>query len=513
MIHGSVALPRASTAVRTDRAWLPLLALVILSSVRLFWHLAVDPAFWFDEGYKTNAARTIAEHGIYATQTSDGYIPFDPGISGGPADILAIALSFKLFGVSVFSARIPAAAYGVMAIALLYALVARLHGRRAGVLAGLAILAVPALGGNSFVNLGRQALAEVPAMAWMAGGLLVLATAWRSGDGRREWVAGTLLGIGVLSRQQWAMALVPAVLAALLWRAQLRSPGWPRRILPNIRPLAALIGVVVLWKIIEFVGTTAELRIENALMAAEATRSNLFTTSFGRMLSTQGWMAVAMMLLGVIAGVIHLAQLARSGNAQSAQATIHMLLVTFVFCHCAWYALLSVGWPRYAFPGMTLALLLIVMVFHRTVGHRFVIASHASMLLLAAAAFFPLTVSEPRQDSSAARMAALILNTTPQTAVIETWEWEITTLVGPDRFHLPHQKYLFQAIRQRTASENLFALNYDALQRDPDYLLMGKFGSWTGIYSRELLSTCFNQVASDGLYVLYQRIDCPNHPL
>ncbi len=481
--------------------------------MRLFWNLVADPAFWFDEGYKTNAARTIAEHGVYATVTSDGYIPFDPGISGGPADILAIALSFKLFGVSVLAARIPAAAYGVAAILLLYGLAAQLHGRRAGVLAVLAILAAPALDGSNFVTLGRQALSEVPAMAWMAGGLLVLVKAWQHGGGKLEWMAGVLLGIGVLSRQQWAMALIPAVLAAMLWRAQLRSPGWAQRIRLNIRPLAAMIGVVVAWKIVEFVNTPAELRIENALMAAEATRSNLFTASFGRMLSTQGWMAVALMLLGIAAGAIHLIQLRRSGDAQSAQFSMHVLLIVFVFCHCAWYALLSVGWPRYAFPGMALALLLLAAILQRTAGRRFAIASYVSMLLLAAATFSPLAESAPPQDSSATRMAALIRETTPPAALIETWEWEITTLAGPERFHLPHQKFLFQAIRQRTASEYLFTLDYDALQRDPDYLLMGKFGSWTGIYGRELLASCFSPIASDGPYILYQRIECSSHPL
>ena len=513
MTHGSGALPRGSSASLTDRAWLSLLALAIFSCVLLFWNLAVDPAFWFDEGYKTNAARTIAEHGIYATLTSDGYIPFDSGISGGPADILAIALSFKLFGVSVFAARVPAAAYGVAGILLLCGLATHLYGRQAGLLAALAILAAPALDSCNFVTLGRQALAEVPAMAWMAGGLLVLAKAWQRGDGKRAWVAGALLGIAVLSRQQWAMALIPAVLTAMLWRAQLRSPGWPRRILPYVWPLAIMIGVVILWKIVEFANTTAELRIENALMAAEATRSNLFTSSFGRMLSTQGWMAVVVMLLGVIAGVIHLMQLRSSGSAQSAQASMHVLLVTFVFCHCAWYALFSVGWLRYAFPSMVLGLLLLAALLQRTVGRKYVLASYAAMLLLLAAAVSPLIASAPPQDSSAERMSALIRETTPPTAMIETWEWEITTLVGPQRFHLPQQKFLFQAIRQRTVSENLFTLDYDALQRDPDYLLMGKFGSWTGIYSQELLSMCFKPIVSDGSYILYQRIDCSSHPL
>lgn len=513
MTHGSVALPRERCAALAARTWLPLVALVILGAIRLFWNLAVDPAFWFDEGYKTNAARTIAEHGVYATLTADGYIPFDPGISGGPADILAIALSFKLFGVSVFAARVPAAVYGVAAIVLLYGLAAQLHGRRAGVLAVLAILAAPTLDGSNFVALGRQALAEMPALAWLAGGVLVLAKAWQRGDGKHEWIAGVLLGIGVLSRQQWAMALVPAILAAMLWRARPRTPGWTRRMLLNVWPLAAMTAVVAAWKIVEFAGTPAAVRIENAFMAAEAVRSNLITASFGRMLSTQGWMAVVVMLLGAIAGVIHLARLRKSGDAQSAQASMHVLLAAFVFGHCAWYALLSVGWPRYAFPGMVFGLLLLAANLQRTAGNRLVFASYTAMLLLAAATLAPLIARAPLQDSSAANMATLIQTATPPSARIETWEWEIATLAGPERFHLPHQNYLFQAIRQRTASEYRFTLSYDALQRNPDYLLMGKFASWTGIYDQELLSSCFTPIASEGSYTLYQRIDCPSHPL
>jgi hypothetical protein len=145
-------------------------------------------------------------------------------------------------------------------------------------------------------------------------------------------------------------------------------------------------------------------------------------------------------------------------------------------------------------------------------GHRFVNASYVLMLTLSAATLFPLGASA-QQDSSATRMAAHIREATPPDSLIETWEWEITTLVAPQRFHLPHQKFLFQAIRQRTASENQFSLEYNALQRNPDYILIGKFGSWTGIYNRELLASCFSPIVSEGPYTLYQRIDCSSHPL
>src|SRR5690606_28659925 len=96
--------------------------------------LALDtyPRIWFDEGYKANAAYTMAERHVYGTYTADGFIPFDPCISGGPVAVLAAAISFVLSGVGVAPARLTSGCFTLIAVFSLYQIAVYLYGTRAG---------------------------------------------------------------------------------------------------------------------------------------------------------------------------------------------------------------------------------------------------------------------------------------------------------------------------------------------------------------------------------------------
>lgn len=132
---------------RLDGVLIPLLVCVPL----LLWRLGTAPPVWFDEGYKMHAAYQWAFRGFYGTETVAGAIPFDPGISTGPADLLAVALAFRLLGVTVLAARLAPAAYALVLAAGIYGLVRLMEDRapsnRRALWATLLVLAVPPVQG------------------------------------------------------------------------------------------------------------------------------------------------------------------------------------------------------------------------------------------------------------------------------------------------------------------------------------------------------------------------------
>lgn len=94
----------------------------------------------------------------------------------------------------------------------------------------------------------------------------------------------------------------------------------------------------------------------------------------------------------------------------------------------------------------------------------------------------------------------------PPNAVVETWDWQVDIFLGTlERIHHPPQSYLFEAIRQFSHYETPFSLDYDVLQAEPDYLIIGPFAAWTGIYAAEDVENAFTQLGQFGDYRVYRR--------
>ena len=94
-------------------------------------------------------------------------------------------------------------------------------------------------------------------------------------------------------------------------------------------------------------------------MLAEAVRTQLLTGQWGRGLDRS---ALAISLLMMLAALAETGRLLRRRRAPGFPTDADWgsgLLVLFVFFFCVWFALLSIGWPRYATVGFIFALLLL----------------------------------------------------------------------------------------------------------------------------------------------------------
>src|SRR5262249_10621757 len=102
----SSSLKVSSRTMALLNTYLPYLLIVIVITAGIVIHLGEFPLTWFDEGYTSHVAQLLITKGIYGTYTVTNTYPFDPFVSSGPGVVLPIALMFKLFGTSVFQARL-----------------------------------------------------------------------------------------------------------------------------------------------------------------------------------------------------------------------------------------------------------------------------------------------------------------------------------------------------------------------------------------------------------------------
>src|SRR6185369_15508813 len=106
------------------------------------------------------------------------------------------------------------------------------------------------------------------------------------------------------------------------------------------------------------------------------------------------------------------------------------------------------------------------------------------------------------RDESAQQMAAYLDEAVPQSAVIETWEPEMGFLTD-HAFHYPPSGWLDRAVRAQWLTKSTLP-DYDPRSEgSPTYILVGKFGKYTGIYGPFLKRERPQLVTSMGDYDLY----------
>lgn len=481
--------------------WLALLILVV-TALTLFFKLEAYPRLWFDEGYKLNAAFTVAQDGLYGTYTVNGYVPFDPGTSGGPADILPTALALKLFGNSIFAARLTSVLYTLLAAFSFYQIGRYLWGEVIALFCVLLIIAVPPVDQVSFILMGRQSLSEAATLSLSVLGIWVLIYAWRAHSLSWSILSGLLMGLGILSKTQLGIGLIPAlfVVGVLRWRSERKNaPLW-------LSPSLTIVAVFILWSMISRVLTPSAIQQENSTLLLDAIKTNIFTTLFGSNLDARAFLVIAITLLGVVTS---LWRITRSKSFTDKQ-WIELILALFALFMIVWFAVFSVGWVRYAYGGLVVGLFLagrfIVDILVRLFGRRGNLKLYAILVMAGLALGINIYAANTDAVEPNVQNAAQYISTSiPRDAIIETWEWELDMLSSHRQYHHPPQALLFEAIRQSSRHEP-FQLTYNGLASNPDYLIVGTFAAWTGIYKDILSPDNFIEVATYGAYHIYKRV-------
>jgi 4-amino-4-deoxy-L-arabinose transferase-like glycosyltransferase len=233
---GALGLSRPSRFVCS--LWWQYLALaliLLLSAVLNFWHLN---QLGFGNRFYAAGVRSMLDswHNFF-------FVSFDPGgfvaIDKPPLGLWIQVLSVKLFGFSGLSMLLPEALAGVVSVAVLYHLVARVFGAQAGLLAALGLAVSPLSVVISRNNTMDMLLVCVILFATWT---IFLATE----TGRLSWLLTTalLIGLGFNIKALEAYLVVPAF--GLLYLLCAPHP-WRKRGLHLLLATGLLLVVSLLW--------------------------------------------------------------------------------------------------------------------------------------------------------------------------------------------------------------------------------------------------------------------------
>jgi hypothetical protein len=461
-----------------------------------------------------SVARNWVEEGHYG-RFLDGK-PVPRGLEAPFPVTGSIALSFRLFGVGLYQARLVSVAFTLVALFLLYELTRRFYNRSIAI-ATLVVLGL--LTGNDEINpliVGRQVLAEIPALFFLLAACFCFILA-ENRSFSYLLAAICFWSLALFTKLQvqpfWAVSLL-VPLALLLLQRNWKLAGY------LAAGFGASVMLVVLFQHI-FVQTVPVSNISGlteviALALNRHTRLAVLaeTLEFGMpsMLGL-GWALWSFL---------------KSNNKfQNHTDVIHLSILVLAGSWFAWYEIFSIGWPRYLFPvaflgSPFLAAMLydwtnkfsltytversadVLKTFH---FRRASLAALAAVVLIVMSLGRTLTVLygayviDP--DSSVKNVVHFLNTKTPPNALIETYESELFCFLER-RYHYPPDQVHVELIRKNSFGESV-AINYDPLAADPDYLVLGRQNRFWDFYDPYLKSGKFRLLQKYGIYEIFER--------
>jgi 4-amino-4-deoxy-L-arabinose transferase-like glycosyltransferase len=496
---------RLSIAIAGLNIDLAVAGVVLMMLLLGFIRLDRYPAPWFDEGIHLQVAKNLVADGTYAARSADGTLDYAPSIGVGPTLLLPVAGTLKLFGTSLEAGRAVPVLYLMLATALIFMISRRLFGRLAAFTTLIILLAMPAL---DWVETGRQVLGEVPALTFvLLGGLLVL----RARSIMTLIPAGLVLGLALVTKGQYVLILPAALLALaaidLRWTRH-RTRNW------HVTLFVAVMSAWALWIATLLLVVGDGNVVENVGMLRESSSGALLVFDIGRMAAA--WRVVlgpSTFMLVVPASIFGIWTI-RVAEGERRFALLALWLVQAAWL--GWFVTASIGWPRYAFAGLALNAIFAGDLIKRLAGlarqaffrpTRFspaiVVAGLALVALVAAGNWRTLSPIVRQNDQDAVRFAALVDNQVPAGSVVDGWEPELGFL-SDHPYQAPPPGSLSTVVEARWFGGTMPDFSSDL---DGDFLVIGPFARWVGVYREASASTNWQQMAVVGQYTLYQRLD------
>jgi 4-amino-4-deoxy-L-arabinose transferase-like glycosyltransferase len=477
-------------------------------------NLPYAPRTWFDEGSHLHVPETLVRYGKYAdiSATPDGGVEFryhGPTIGIGPTIMLPVAAVYQAFGIGLTQARIVIVIYFALALVAGYTLAQRLYGGWPALIALALLLASRTVNYEGLIEYGRQVLGEAPGVAFVFLGMLAWLAALKTAaepSARRThliWsvLAGLGFGMALVTKNQFVLIVPLALLltALLDWRYY-RAGSWALRLVPLVVSVACF-GV---WTLTQFALLGPGTFFENIQQTRQAAGGAIFVFNIRSTLRAGYYLLRPDLYGGLI--IPALAYTIWRARSRTSQGLSEALLALLIGLWLAWFVGASLGWPRYAFPAVALSALTVARLAFDTVAwlrRLLPVAATVAVVYLIAIIALPLALTARvvfTPDDSAQRFAAYLNATVPETAIIATWEPELGVLTDHN-YRYPPQPTLDQAVRSTWLGGA--PVQYDWYAERPTYVVVGGFGSYTGVYNTPELERHYIQVAQIGTYALF----------
>ncbi|MCG8347889.1 MAG: glycosyl transferase, partial [Chloroflexales bacterium] len=386
-----------------------------------------------------------------------------------------------------------------------YLLARRLYGAWVALLALALVMASRTQGFEGLIEYGRQALGEVPGLAFLLLGVLAWIKGLDSAGARTHvgWtvVAGLGFGLALVTKNQFVLIVPPTlVLLALLDWLYYRAGSWWLRLAP-VTLACACFGA---WTLIQLMFLGPGTFAANLAQTRQAAGGAIFVFDLTATLRAAKYIVQVyggLLLPALICGLWRC-------RARTPAALAELLIMLMAALWLAWYGI-SLGWPRYAFPAVALGALATARMVTDLFGWlcaqpRLRLMAGPFAAYTALAIIFPLTLTAQvvfSPDDSAQRFAAYLNANVAQAALVETWEPELGVLTD-HRYHYPPIELLDLVVRQTWLGGEPPV--YNPLEQHPDYVVIGTFGDYTQIYTPDSRYQLQSEI---GPYRLYRIAD------
>ncbi|PDW03504.1 ArnT family glycosyltransferase [Candidatus Viridilinea mediisalina] len=484
-----------------------LAALIVLVALLALINLPYVPPTWFDEGSHLHVPKTLVRFGVYADISSEGFRYFGPTIGVGPTVMLPIALAFQVAGIGLLQARLVMVTYLALALLGLFVLARRLYGFQVALLALLLALASRTLRFEGMVEYGRQALGEVPGVAFLLAGLLAYALGLFKPEQSRRYalLAGLGFGLALVTKNQFVLIVPPTlVLLALLDWLYYRAGDWWLRLAPPVIAVACFGAWTV--TMLAFFGPDGFSA--NLAKTRQAAGGAIFV------FDPEATRRAVVYLVQVYGGLLVPGLL--YSIWRSRERTPHALAMLapslMAILWLSWFVT-SLGWARYAFPAVILGSLavarLVADLLHELYARRQRLVLAGAMLYLSVAIMLPLSLTAQvilSPQDAAQRMAAFMDANVPFDVIVETWEPELGLLTDHNYHYVPTE-LLDPAVRRQWLGGP--PISYAGLDAEPPFVLLGPFSGYTEIYPIDVLEREYRVLYTAEPYVLLERVPRP----
>lgn len=322
---------------------LPLIAVLVLGAFLSFYQLTESPPTWLDEGIITQVSRNIASEGVYGIQVAPGIFESASFVTVGFPLTYPLAAVFDVFGMGILQARVVMAFFILSALVFGYYFIKRIADADSALAAVLLVTTFAPLYGH-----GKNVLGEVPGLAYMLSGFLVL-TLISQGRIKITWyvLAGVLLGLSMVTKPIFLLLLPPAIVVGILLTRE------KKRYLDKnaLYGLLGLLAVFFLWLATHFGGGSLG---EIALLYSGNPESVPLAELFGKNIArffTESQPVFFLVLLFVWSASM-VVRIKRRDVVLFSEAVAWAFTVLSFLAYLA-----SVGYYRYFFPAQALSLL------------------------------------------------------------------------------------------------------------------------------------------------------------
>lgn len=487
-----------------------LIGVLFATIVLLTLNLTSTPEPWLDEGLYLNIARTISQQGVYGMEDGAGIRIMDPACQSGtgPTVILLVALIFKIFGIGLLQARLLMVAFGLLAFGAYGLLAQRIVGKEAALFSLILLLIGNGNWQSSFVPMARQVLGEVPGLGLVLLGTWLWLRAIEVVKHRnlQLLLAGTAFGLGLVAKTQLLVVFPVAWLVFFIANQfYYKQTNWKAFFVPTL-PLALLVGA---WYGFQYLLLGPAGFQHNSAILREAFSIQIIGLDLNHMREALGVLWRIGFVFWGLPGLLYGFYLAAPRNRQGfTQASIFI----FASLWLGWWAIFSIGWPRYGFIGFALVLIWTAkLLVDFAKGEIWRTSSNwqrkAGLFLVMGLLIFSFsnTIIEmlAPSDNAFDQVSSYVKQNVPEAAKIATWDWELDISI-PQKVYHPTTVLLNEIIRAKS-EKTPFSYSFTGQEVIPDYIIVGNFSGYSSIYNT-FIDQRGEKVAQFGYYSLFKII-------